>query len=79
MKIKKIMSRFYKDELKQIADYPPPQIQILKYTQKRLLSFFRNWDDLLGYLSIIFLILHYIISGRFFAVERLLMSASIIF
>ena len=78
MKIKKVMRRYYHDQMDRMEAIPPPGLRTAP-SKEAVFFLFRNWDRILGYLFIGFSILHFIITGRLFAVDRLLMAVSIVF
>lgn len=79
MKIKKVMRRYYNHQLKKIQDRPLPRIQTVYRPEKWISFLFHNWEGVMGYLFVAFSILHYILTGRLFAVERLMMAISVVF
>jgi len=79
MKIKKVMRGYYNHQLEKIEDHPPLEIQTIYRPEKWTSFLFHNWEGVMGYLFVAFSILHYILTGRLFAVERLMMAISVVF
>ena len=79
MKIKKVMRRYYNHQLEKIEDYPPPAIQTMYRPENRIFPLILNWEGIFGTLFVAFSILHFILTGRLFAVERLMMAISVVF
>jgi hypothetical protein len=79
MKIKNIMRSYYHDRLDRMEEIPPPGIRPALPSKTRAFFLYRNRDRILGYLFIGFSILHFIVTGRLFAVDRLLMAVSVVF
>jgi hypothetical protein len=79
LKIKEIMHRYYDDQLAGIEDRPLIRVHAAFRPEKPLFFLFRNWEGVFGILFIAFSILHYCLTGRLFAVERLMMAFSVVF
>lgn len=79
MKVKKILHRYYEKQLQEIEDIDPMVLQLRLKAGSRRTVLSGHWSDILGYLLIAGILLHYFLIGSFFAIVRIIPGIGVLF